>query len=197
MSALPYREIIELYSVGLTFEKVAFLCGCSAAKASAIVARAQALGLGWPVPVELSDDELARLVDPRNFTRCNPVILEDIEGEAKRKLSAEDVDEAFGSYVSLCAEKPPYAFSTFRERFLSLVKDRARKPKMLINWHPGEEVQVDWAGKKLCLYGQNDEVTPVSLFVATLPYSDKTFVRASLEMGMQSWLEHHKAMFSY
>ena len=35
MSALPYREIIELRSVGLSFEKVAFLCGCSATKASA------------------------------------------------------------------------------------------------------------------------------------------------------------------
>mgnify|MGYP007122681402 FL=1 len=68
---------------------------------------------------------------------------------------------------------------------------------MLVNWHPGEEVQVDWAGRKLSLYGAGEEVTPVSLFVATLPYSDKTFVRASLEMGMQSWLEHHKAMFAY
>lgn len=36
MSALPYREIIELRSVGLSFEKVAFLCGCSTTKASAV-----------------------------------------------------------------------------------------------------------------------------------------------------------------
>ena len=58
MSTLPYREIIELRSVGLSFEKVAFLCGCSTTKASAVSRRAAELGLGWPVPVELSDDEL-------------------------------------------------------------------------------------------------------------------------------------------
>lgn len=46
MSALPYREIIELRSVGLSFEKVAFLCGCSATKASAVSRRAAELGLG-------------------------------------------------------------------------------------------------------------------------------------------------------
>ena len=197
MSALPYREIIELRSVGLSFEKVAFLCGCSATKASAVSRRAAELGLGWPVPVELSDDELARLVDPRDAARCNPVDLEDIQGRAGRRLDADDVEEAYAAYVALSVDRPPYVFATFRERFVQLVKAQARGAKMLVNWHPGEEVQVDWAGRKLSLYGAGEEVTPVSLFVATLPYSDKTFVRASLEMGMQSWLEHHKAMFSY
>ena len=48
MSTLPYREIIELRSVGLSFEKVAFLCGCSTTKASAVSRRAAELGLGWP-----------------------------------------------------------------------------------------------------------------------------------------------------
>lgn len=197
MSALPYREIIELRSVGLSFEKVAFLCGCSATKASAVSRRAAELGLGWPVPVELSDDELARLVDPRDAARCNPVDLEDIQGRAGRRLDADDVEEAYAAYVALSVDRPPYVFATFRERFVQLVKAQARGAKMLVNWHPGEEVQVDWAGRKLSLYGAGEEVTPVSLFVATLPYSDKTFVRASLEMGMQSWLEHHKAMFAY
>lgn len=197
MSTLPYREIIELRSVGLSFEKVAFLCGCSTTKASAVSRRAAELGLGWPVPVELSDDELARLVDPRDAARCNPVDLEDIQGRAGRRLDADDVEEAYAAYVALSVDRPPYVFATFRERFVQLVKARARGAKMLVNWHPGEEVQVDWAGRKLSLYGAGEEVTPVSLFVATLPYSDKTFVRASLEMGMQSWLEHHKAMFAY
>ena len=185
MSALPYREIIELRSVGLSFEKVAFLCGCSATKASAVSRRAAELGLGWPVPVELSDDELARLVDPRDAARCNPVDLEDIQGRAGRRLDADDVEEAYAAYVALSVDRPPYVFATFRERFVQLVKAQARGAKMLVNWHPGEEVQVDWAGRKLSLYGAGEEVTPVSLFVATLPYSDKTFVRASLEMGMQ------------
>lgn len=197
MSALPYREIIELRSVGLSFEKVAFLCGCSATKASAVSRRAAELGLGWPVPVELSDDELARLVDSHDAARCNPVDLEDIQGRAGRRLDAGDVEEAYAAYVDLSVDRPPYVFATFCERFVQLVKARARGAKMLVNWHPGEEVQVDWAGRKLSLYGAGEEVTPVSLFVATLPYSDKTFVRASLEMGMQSWLEHHKAMFAY
>lgn len=147
--------------------------------------------------MELSDDELARLVDPHDAARCNPVDLEDIQGRAGRRLDADDVEEAYAAYVALSVDRPPYVFATFRERFVQLVKARARGAKMLVNWHPGEEVQVDWAGRKLSLYGAGEEVTPVSLFVATLPYSDKTFVRASLEMGMQSWLEHHKAMFAY
>lgn len=197
MSGLPYREIIELRSVGLPFEKVAFLCGCGAGKASEVCGRAAELGLGWPVPVELSDEELGRLIDPRDLARCAPVDLEAIERFVGRKLGRADVARAYEAYSFLALEKPPYAFRGFQARFLAQLRARGRKPKMLVNWHPGEEVQVDWAGKKLVLYGPEGEVAPVFLFVATLPYSDKTFVRASLDMGMQSWLEHHRAMFAY
>ena len=45
---LRYREIIELRSIGLSLEKVAYLCGCNEAKV------ATQLGLGWPVPIELA-----------------------------------------------------------------------------------------------------------------------------------------------
>ncbi len=46
---------------------------------------------------------------------------------------------------------------------------------------------MDWAGRKLSLYSAG-EVTPVSLFVARCLTATRPFVRASLEMGMQSWL---------
>lgn len=69
MNGRGCREIIELRSVGLSLAKVAFLCGCSVAKASEVVSNAERIGVRWPVPVELTDDELARLVDPRKTMR--------------------------------------------------------------------------------------------------------------------------------
>ncbi|MBR5259053.1 MAG: DDE-type integrase/transposase/recombinase, partial [Eggerthellaceae bacterium] len=60
-----------------------------------------------------------------------------------------------------------------------------------------EEVQVDWAGRTIPIYGKAGETTPAYLFVATMPYSGYTFVRASLDMSMQSWLEQHCALFEF
>ena len=67
--------------------------------------------------------------------------------------------------VALSVDRAALCLRDVRERFVQLVKARARGAKMLVNWHPGEEVQVDWAGRKLSLYSAG-EVTPVSLFVA-------------------------------
>ena len=197
MSELRYREIIGLHSVGLTLEKVAFLCGCSDEKVSAVSRRAKELGLGWPVPVELSDEELARLVDPKNRSRKALPDFPAIQDELGRKLEKGDADEAYSIYANMVGKADAYIPKTFGQMLRAWLKERDRAPKMLINWTPAEEVQVDWAGRKLALYSADDPVTPVDLFVATLPYSDLTFIHASLDMGMQSWLEHHRALFSY
>jgi hypothetical protein len=197
MNDYPYREIIELRSVGLALGKIAYLCGCGAAKVSSVCTRAAELGLGWPVPVELTDDELARLLDPRGgHPRRAPIDFAAICRTLGHEPDAGKPEEAYAVYLSI-AEGEPYARSTFAEKLREWAKSRAFSVKMLINWHPGEEVQVDWAGKKLLLHNANGQETPVSLFVATLPYSDLTFVRASLDMGMQTWLEHHRALFAF
>lgn len=96
--------------------------------------------------MELSDDELARLVDPRDAARCNPVDLEDIQGRAGRRLDADDVEEAYAAYVALSVDRPPYVFATFRERFVQLVKAQARGAKMLVNWHPARRCR--WIGRQ-------------------------------------------------
>lgn len=197
MNGRECREVIELRSVGLSLAKVAFLCGCSVAKASEVVSNAERIGIRWPVPVELTDGELARLVDPRKTTRRFACDYEGILSELPGR--EPDLGEAYSLYRSLAeaAGEEPYAEPSFRRRFSEWLAGRSRVPKMNINWSPGEEIQVDWAGRKLSLTGEDGATVPVSLFVATSPYSDYTFVRASLDMGTQSWLEHHVAMFEF
>ena len=191
------REVIELRSIGLSFSKVAFLCGCSEANASEVCGNARAIGLRWPVPVELTDDELARLVDPRKTALRFVPDYAALKG--KLGNGRVDWDRAYGLYLEQAegSGEDPYARSTFKERYSVWLATKGRPVKMNINWSPAEEIQTDWAGRKLQLHGRDDQVTPVFLFVATTPYSDYTFVRASLDMGMQAWLEHHVAMFEF
>ena len=64
MSRFPYRQIVELKSVGLSDKKVSFLCGCGVNKVRDVLAAARQIGVGWPVPAELSDDDLELMLDP-------------------------------------------------------------------------------------------------------------------------------------
>ena len=68
-AAYPYREIIELASTGISRAKVGYLCGCGEVKVKDVLERAAAVGLAWPVPPELTDAEIERLVGPLEDVR--------------------------------------------------------------------------------------------------------------------------------
>ncbi|MFR1638126.1 MAG: zinc-ribbon domain-containing protein [Eggerthellaceae bacterium] len=186
------QEIIELRSVGLSFESRLPLRlqrheGVRRLEASRQLAwagpcRWSSVTTSWPgwwIP---------------DAARCNPVDLEDI----KAVLGAGWTRMASRRHMRRMSPFPwigrPMSSRRFAEGSCNWSKPRRGARRCSSIGIPAR-VQVDWAGRKLSLYGAG-EVTPVSLFVATLPYSDKTCAR-ELEMGMQSWLEHHKAMFAY
>ena len=64
--------------------------------------------------------------------------------------------------------------------------------------HAGEKMFVDWAGDTIPLYDKRTtEITPASLFVATLGASTYTFARATLSQDLGNWVESHVAAFEY
>ena len=62
----------------------------------------------------------------------------------------------------------------------------------------GEKVEVDWSGKTMSYVIRNTgEIVPVNLFVATLPYSQYSYVEACPDMKMDSFLRCHVHMYEY
>lgn len=67
-----------------------------------------------------------------------------------------------------------------------------------IDHKPGIVVEVDWAGKTMSFNDENTlEVIKVYLFVATLPYSQYTYVEGTLSMDEATWINCHVNMFNY
>lgn len=63
---------------------------------------------------------------------------------------------------------------------------------------PGTTSQVDWSGSTMHLTDPaTGEMRKVYLFVATLPYSQYTYVEPCLEMKENSWLLCHVHMFEF
>lgn len=62
----------------------------------------------------------------------------------------------------------------------------------------GEKVEVDWAGATYHLVdSETGEVTKVYFFVATLPYSQLTYVEATLNMKEEQWINAHIHLFEF
>ena len=63
---------------------------------------------------------------------------------------------------------------------------------------PGMVVEVDWSGPTMKLIDRMTcEVIPVYLFVATLPYSQYSYVEPCLNMKEASWLNCHIHMYDF
>lgn len=149
--------------------------------------------------MEYSDDELEALLDPIDYSRRFQPDFPAIELERGKRLSMRDSGFAYRIYLEQAegSTRHPYTESSFQSRMREWLLERNPEVSMTVNWQKGEEIQVDWAGKKLFIEHEDGQATPAFLFVATSPYSDFTFVRASLDISMQSWLEHHIEMFEY
>ena len=73
----------------------------------------------------------------------------------------------------------PYGYTQFMEHYKR--KYAKLKGAMKLNHHPADEVMIDFAGKKLSITDKDSgEVIEAEVFVATLPYSQYTYVEACM-----------------
>ncbi|MEV8367941.1 hypothetical protein [Microbacterium sp. NPDC064584] len=63
---------------------------------------------------------------------------------------------------------------------------------------PGHTMQVDWAGTRMQIVDPvSGQVTPVSVFVASLPYSGLVFAYGCLDEKFPAWADAHRRAFEY
>ncbi|MFL8938363.1 IS21 family transposase [Rossellomorea oryzaecorticis] len=93
-------------------------------------------------------------------------------------------------------KKVPYAYRTFTEKYGNYAKKY--KTTMPIRRKPGEIMEVDWAGSTLTLQDRaTGEKIPVYVFIATLPYSQYSYVEGFIDMKSPSWLTAHIHALEY
>ncbi|WP_430507770.1 hypothetical protein [Rossellomorea marisflavi] len=69
---------------------------------------------------------------------------------------------------------------------------------MPIRRKPGEIMEVDWEGSTLHLQDRaTGEKIPVYVFIATLPYSQYSYVEGFIDMKSPSWLTAHIHALEY
>lgn len=138
-------------------------------------------GMGYAALLNLSDKELSSVVrgaakkdvpsDPRKehfLEQVDYFILELRKVGVTRYLLWEEYLEAYPQ---------GFQYSRFCELLEGCIK--ARNPTMHFNHKPGEVVQIDFAGSKLCYVDkQSGEVIECPVLIAVLPFSGYAYVRA-------------------
>jgi transposase len=192
------RRILELYFEGVSQRTISSSTGHSRNTVSEVVHRAKKLGVE-SLNENMTSPWLEAFLFPEKQASEKgyyPVDWEEVHKELQKKnvtLTLLHHEYALGARE--CG-KIPYAYRTFCEKYGLYAKKY--KLTMPIRRKPGEAMEVDWAGSTLEIRDRSTgETIPANVFIATLPYSQYSYVEAFLDMKSANWLTAHIHAFEY
>ena len=193
-----YRQILRLHSQGISQRSIAQSCQCSRNTVAAVLQRASAANLTWPLDVE-TDADLERLLFPEKQEQVSLRRMPDFEKVSKELArSGVTLKLLWMEYCEECRQlgEPPFMYSQFCYHFQKFAEQE--RATMHIPRKPGDRIEVDWAGDKLYIVDRDTgEAIPVYLFVGVLPFSMYAYAEGCLRMDMENWIHVHVNMFQY
>jgi transposase len=191
------REVLRLkWSCRLSERTIAASCGLARSTVAKFVHRAEAAGLSWPLPGDLTDEELERRLFSAALQRDAPRVVPDwvqVHQELRRKgvtlqLLWEEYRQAhpaehFG-YTQFCVR-----YRRWRA-LLDLPMRQSHKA--------GEKLFVDYCGQTVPVTERSTgEARPAQVFVAVLGASNYTYAQACWTQELPEWLGAHVQAFQF
>jgi len=192
------KDILRLkHQNQLSVREIAGSCGLPASTVGDYLQRAQAAGLSWPLPEEISDAELVeRLLKVATVVpaSCPAKALPDwpaLQAQLRRK--GVTLQLLWQEY----RQAHPEGYQ--RSQFCQLYRDWAKTldPVLRHVHEPGQKLFVDWAGLKVPIHHADGSTSQASLFVAVMGYSNKTYVEAFPNEQLEQWIAGHCHAFSF
>lgn len=191
------KEVLRLrLSSGLSIRQIRSSTKVSIGAIQKLLARAEELGLTWPLPADMSEVALAQLFYPAAKAGGGRFELPDwalLHQELKRpgmtKLLAWE--EYTARFPNRC-----YSYSQFCERYRRW--RRALRRSMRQCHRAGEKLFVDYAGQTVPIVNPaTGECRPAQVFVAVLGASNYTYAEATASQGLPDWLGSHVRAFEF
>lgn len=195
---INYRRILELYFEEVSQRTISSSTGHSRNTVSNVVHRTKKLGLE-SLNDTMTNPWLESFLFPEKQAVEKgyfPVDWEKVHKELQKKNVTLALLHNEYSFEAREDGKIPYAYRTFTENYGKYAKKY--KLTMPIRRKPGEIIEVDWAGSTLDITDRSTgEMLPAYIFVATLPYSQLSYVEAFLDMKSANWIVAHIHAFEY
>ncbi|MCP5016552.1 MAG: IS21 family transposase, partial [Ketobacter sp.] len=192
------KEILRLhYEAGLSRRGIAQALNISYGSAANYLNRAECAGISWPLPPDIGERELGRLLFPtqpltgqRRFAEPDFLTMHE---ELKRKGVTRQL--LWQEYRQQ-HPKDGYSYAQFCHRYLEW---RDKQQRSMRQTHKaGEKLFVDYCGPTMAIVNpETGEVRQAQVFVAVLGASNYTFACASWSQNQADWLNAHVKAFSF
>jgi transposase len=194
LSMRKIREVLRLkWGQALSNRAIATACQIGVGTVHEYVRRCDSVGLRWPLPDGLTDEEIeARLFPPPPSGDRPQPDFDYITRELRRK----------GVTLNLLWEeyRKEHPNGYGRTQFCELYRCHAAKldPRMRQVHKAGEKVFVDYAGMTIGVVDPSTgEIREAQVFVASLGASDYTYVEATWGQTLPEWISSHVRAFEF
>jgi transposase len=197
LSMRKIKEVLRLcWANGLSKRKIAMSCGISRPAVDEYLRRAAAAGLSWPLPADLDEGTLERLLFPGA-----PTLPAQDRGlpdwfSINRELKRKGVT-LFLLWQEYREHHPQgYQYSWFCEHYRAW---RGQLDVVMRQDHrAGEKLFVDYAGQTVAVVDSaTGELREAQIFVAVLGASNYTYAEATWTQGLPDWIGSHQRCFRY
>ena len=190
------RDVLRLRAGDMSKRRIAVSLSLGRTAVREYIDRAAHVGVSWPLPEKLSDEELERLLFPRS---------PDIPANQRPLPDWPVVHREFrkpGVTLSLLWEEYRAVHPTgyAQSRFCELYREWEGRlsPTMRQRHVAGEKTFVDYAGQTLgVIDATTGEVRDAQIFVAVLGASSYTYAEATWTQSLPDWIGSHTRAFSY
>jgi transposase len=194
LSMRKIRNVFRLSAEGLSARQIARSLAIGRTTLGGYLDRATELGLSWPLPPEMSDMDLERLIYPRTArdvsNRATPPDWAHVHRELRRKGVTLSLP-----WEEYYADHPEgYGYSRFCDLY---TRWEGKLSPVMRQRHPaGERLFVDYAGHTIDVIDpQTWEVHAAQLFVATFGASSYTYAEASWTQSLPDWIASNGRAF--
>jgi transposase len=190
------RDVLRLRAGGMSKRQIAASLSVSSTSVLNCLRRAQAVGLGWPLPEDMTDEALEVRLYP------TPVVVpEDRRPQPDwpvihRELKRPGVTLQLVWQEHRAAHAQGYGYSRFCELYQ---RWKGRLSPVMRQTHvAGERLFVDYAGTTIDVFdATTGEVHACQLFVATLGASSYTYAEATRTQSLADWIGSHTRAFAF
>jgi transposase len=192
------RDVLRMrFEIRLSERQIARAMALSSGSVNAYLQRARLAGLGWPLPADLDDGSLERLLFPppptREAARARPVPDWTVVDKEMRRKS---VTLALLWEEYRAAHPDGFGYSWFCEAYAAF-RSRLR-PSLRQSDGAGEKVFVDFAGDTIDIVDPiTGEVRPMKLFVGAMGASNYIFAQARPSEQIADFIGAHVDMLAF
>ena len=196
---LSMRKILEIlrlrWGCGLARDAVARSLSVSGSTVSDYINRARIAGLCWPLPEELGEVELDRLLfpdshRPQRIGRPMPDWASVRSELARKGVTLQLLWEEYRE-----GEPEGYGYTQFCEHYRRWLQ--RLNPVLRMNHKAGEKCFVDYSGTKMSVVERDTgELQEVELFIGVIGASSLIYAEAHSSQTLPHWIGAHVRMFT-